>query len=208
MSHRSSNRQGKLFRRVNKVGGTRESGTTVKAAWHIVKESAKRIGVGEVGAARSEVDLCSALPCFGRRAQQIQFLLRGTCFGADDRRYLGCKQRISSAVNDRIGSGRTRPVGQARTPPVPTLPAKANTPELTCGNSAHPGARLSAFGSQQLCHDSRNIIAAQDLACQLRFRPESYAVYRSAVPDPPISAHAANADEVEPWWVCLRRNWL
>ena len=53
-----------------------------------------------------------------------------------------------------------------------------------------------------------NIPAAQDLACQLRFRPESYAVYRSAVPDPPISAHAANADEVEPWWGCLRRNWL
>jgi hypothetical protein len=53
-----------------------------------------------------------------------------------------------------------------------------------------------------------NILATQDLACQLRVRPESDAVYRSAIPDPPISAHAATADGVEPWWGCLRRNWL
>src|SRR6201998_26337 len=37
--------RGKLFRRVNKVGRTWGDGMTVKAVWHIVKESAKRIGV-------------------------------------------------------------------------------------------------------------------------------------------------------------------
>src|SRR5271165_165136 len=36
--------RGKLFRRVNKVGRTWGDGMTVKAVWHIVKESAKRIG--------------------------------------------------------------------------------------------------------------------------------------------------------------------
>jgi hypothetical protein len=41
--------RGKLFRRVNKVGRTWGDGVTVKAVWHIVKESAKRIGVAKLG---------------------------------------------------------------------------------------------------------------------------------------------------------------
>jgi hypothetical protein len=99
---------------------------------------------GKVGAARSEADLCSALPCFGRRAQQIQFLL-GHVSVQTTERYLGCKQRISSAVNDRIDSGRTPPVGQASAPPVPTLPAKANTPELTRGKLSPPWGTAFSF---------------------------------------------------------------
>ncbi len=57
---------------------------------------------GEVGAARSATDLCSALPCFGRCLEQIQFLL-GHVSVQTTERYLGCKQRVRSAVNDRIG---------------------------------------------------------------------------------------------------------
>jgi integrase len=37
--------RGRLFRRVNKVGKAWGEGMTVKAVWHIVKESAKCIGV-------------------------------------------------------------------------------------------------------------------------------------------------------------------
>jgi integrase len=37
--------RGRMFRRVNKVGRAWGDGMTVKAVWHIVKESAKRIGV-------------------------------------------------------------------------------------------------------------------------------------------------------------------
>jgi site-specific recombinase XerD len=40
--------RGKLFRRVNKVGRTWGDGMTVKAVWHIVKESAKSIGVAKL----------------------------------------------------------------------------------------------------------------------------------------------------------------
>jgi hypothetical protein len=40
--------RGKLFRRVNKVGRTWGDGMTVKAVWHIVKQSAKRIGVAKL----------------------------------------------------------------------------------------------------------------------------------------------------------------
>jgi len=41
--------RGRMFRRVNKVGRAWGDGMTVKAVWHIVKESAKRIGVAKLG---------------------------------------------------------------------------------------------------------------------------------------------------------------
>src|SRR5260370_381478 len=40
--------RGRLFRRVNKVGRTWGDGLTVKAVWHIVKESARNIGVAQL----------------------------------------------------------------------------------------------------------------------------------------------------------------
>ena len=97
MSHRSSNRQGKLFRRVNKVGGTRGSGTTVKAAWHIVKESAKRIGVGKLvphDLRRTCARLCHAS---GGELSRSNFSW-GHVSVQTTERCLGCKQRISSII--------------------------------------------------------------------------------------------------------------
>ena len=40
--------RGRLFRRVNKVGKAWGEGMTVKAVWHIVKESARTIGVAKL----------------------------------------------------------------------------------------------------------------------------------------------------------------
>jgi integrase len=40
--------RGRLFRRVNKVGRTWGDGMTVKAVWHIVKESARSIRVAKL----------------------------------------------------------------------------------------------------------------------------------------------------------------
>src|ERR1700686_60519 len=77
--------RGKLFRRVNKVGRTWGDGMTVKAVWHIVKESARSIGVAKL----APHDLRrSALPRFGRRvgADSIPF---GTRFGSNDRALAG-----------------------------------------------------------------------------------------------------------------------
>jgi integrase len=94
--------RGKLFRRVNKVGRTWGAGMTVKAVWHIVKESAKRIGVAKLtphDLRRTCARLCHAS---GGELEQIQFLL-GHVSVQTTERYLGCKQRIRSAVNDRIG---------------------------------------------------------------------------------------------------------
>src|ERR1700737_4207194 len=94
--------RGKLFRRVNKVGRTWGDGMTVKAVWHIVKESAKRIGVAKL--APHDLRRTCARLCHGSggELEQIQFLL-GHVSVQTTERYLGCKQRIRSAVNDRIG---------------------------------------------------------------------------------------------------------
>ena len=94
--------RGKLFRRVNRVGRTWGDGMTVKAVWHIVKESAKRIGVAKLAPhdlRRTCARLCHAS---GGELEQIQFLL-GHLSVQTTERYLGCKQRIRSAVNDHIG---------------------------------------------------------------------------------------------------------
>jgi site-specific recombinase XerD len=94
--------RGKLFRRVNKVGRTWGDGMTVKAVWHIVKESVRSIGVAKLAPhdlRRTCARLCHAS---GGELEQIQFLL-GHVSVQTTERYLGCKQRIRSAVNDRIG---------------------------------------------------------------------------------------------------------
>jgi len=67
--------RGRMFRRVNKVGQAWGDGMTVKAVWHIVKESAKRIGVAKLAPhdlRRTCARLCHAS---GGELEQIQFLL-------------------------------------------------------------------------------------------------------------------------------------
>jgi site-specific recombinase XerD len=94
--------RGRLFRRVNKVGKAWGDGMTVKAVWHIVKESARNIGVAKLAPhdlRRTCARLCHAS---GGELEQIQFLL-GHVSVQTTERYLGCKQRIRSVVNDRIG---------------------------------------------------------------------------------------------------------
>ena len=59
--------------------------------WHIVKDSAKQAG--------SCARLCHAA---GGELEQIQFLL-GHVSVETTERYLGCKQRLQHAVNDKIG---------------------------------------------------------------------------------------------------------
>jgi len=97
--------RGKLFRRINKVVKAWGGGMTEKAVWHIVKESARAINLDKLAPhdlRRTCARLCHAS---GRELEQIQFLL-GHMSVQTTERYLGCKQRIQSAVNDRIGIER------------------------------------------------------------------------------------------------------
>src|ERR1700675_4786030 len=93
---------GKLFRRVGSAGRAWGEAVTEKLVWHVVKEFAAKIGVTKLAPCdlrRSCARLCRAA---GGELEQIQFLL-GHVSVQTTERYLGCTQRISSAVNDRIG---------------------------------------------------------------------------------------------------------
>ena len=93
---------GRLFRRVSSAGRAWGEGVTEKAVWHVVKEFAAKIGVTKLAPhdlRRSCARLCRTA---GGELEQIQFLLGHVSIQTTER-YLGCTQRISSAVNDRIG---------------------------------------------------------------------------------------------------------
>jgi site-specific recombinase XerD len=75
---------------------------TEKAVWHIVKDTAKSIGVAKLAPHDLRRTCARLCPASGDELEQIQFLL-GHMSVQMTERYLGCKQRIRSAVNDRIG---------------------------------------------------------------------------------------------------------
>ena len=94
--------RGKIFRRVSKMEKASTQGLTAKAVWHIVKDSARRIGVAKLAPhdlRRTCARLCQAS---GGELEQIQMLLGHVSIQTTER-YLGSKQRIRFAVNDRIG---------------------------------------------------------------------------------------------------------
>ena len=75
---------------------------TPKAIWHVVKAAAKRTGIKDLAPhdlRRTCARLCHMA---GGELDQIQFLL-GHASVQTTERYLGCKQRISQAVNDNLG---------------------------------------------------------------------------------------------------------
>jgi site-specific recombinase XerD len=93
---------GSLFRHVSTAGKVWGEAVTEKLVWHVVKEFAAKIGVNKLAPhdlRRSCARLCRAA---GRELEQIQFLL-GHVSVQTTERYLGCTQRIASAMNDRIG---------------------------------------------------------------------------------------------------------
>ena len=73
-----------------------------RLVWHVVKQYAAELGLRAVAPhdlRRSCAKLCHAA---GGELEQVQFLL-GPVSVQTTERYLGCKQRIRGAVNDRIG---------------------------------------------------------------------------------------------------------
>ncbi len=93
---------GRIFRCVTKEGRVWGEGITEKVIWHVVKETAGRAGIAKLSphdCRRTCARLCHAA---GGELEQIQFLL-GHFSVETTERYLGCKQRLRGAVNDRIG---------------------------------------------------------------------------------------------------------
>lgn len=93
---------GALFRSVSKTGKVWGSGFTAKVIWSIVRQAASDSGLGPVAPhdlRRTCARLCHQA---GGELEQIQFLLGHVSVQMTER-YLGCKQRLRNAANDRIG---------------------------------------------------------------------------------------------------------
>jgi len=94
--------QARIFRCVSRKGSVWGESITEKVIWHVVKENALRAGIAKLSphdCRRTFARLCHAA---GGELEQIQFLL-GHVSVETTERYLGSKQRLRSAVNDRIG---------------------------------------------------------------------------------------------------------
>ena len=93
---------GVIFRRVSRMGKIWGDRITPKAIWHVVKAAAKRAGITNLAPhdlRRTCARLCHLA---GGELEQIQFLL-GHASVETTERYLGCKQKLSHAVNDTSG---------------------------------------------------------------------------------------------------------
>ena len=93
---------GALFGSINKTGRVWGTGMTPKVLWEIVREAASRAGIEKLAPhdlRRSCARLCHLA---GGELDQIQFLLGHLSIQTTER-YLGCKQKLRVAVNDRMG---------------------------------------------------------------------------------------------------------
>ena len=93
---------GRLLRCVNRTGAVWGQGVTEKVVWWVVREFAARVGFDKLAPhdlRRTCARLCHQA---GGELEQIQFLL-GHVSVQTTEQYLGCKQRLREAVNDRIG---------------------------------------------------------------------------------------------------------
>jgi integrase len=94
--------EGALFRSINKTGRVWGTGMTPKVLWEIVREAASLAGIEKLAPhdlRRSCARLCHLA---GGELDQIQFLLGHVSIQTTER-YLGCKQKLRVAVNDRMG---------------------------------------------------------------------------------------------------------
>jgi integrase len=92
---------GKLFRSIRKNGTVWGNGITQNVIWYVVKAGAARAGIAALAPhdlRRTCARLCHAA---GGELEQIQFLL-GHASVQTTERYIGCKQNLAHAVNDRL----------------------------------------------------------------------------------------------------------
>ena len=94
--------EGRVFRAINKAGRIWGDGMSPKVLWDVVRAAAANAGIEKVAPhdlRRTCARLCHLA---GGELEQIQFLLSHVSVQATER-YLGCKQKLRVAVNDRLG---------------------------------------------------------------------------------------------------------
>ena len=93
---------GPVFRAINKAGRVWGNGMSPKVLCDVVRTAAARAGIEKLAPhdlRRTCARLCHLA---GGELDQIQFLLGHVSIQTTER-YLGCKQRLRCAVNDRLG---------------------------------------------------------------------------------------------------------
>jgi len=93
---------GPVFRAINKAGRVWGDGMSPKELWDVVRVAAARAGIDKLAPhdlRRTCARLCHLA---GGDLDQIQFLLGHVSIQTTER-YLGCKQKLRLAVNDRLG---------------------------------------------------------------------------------------------------------
>jgi integrase len=93
---------GTVFRAINKAGRVWGDGMSPKVLWDVVRAAAARAGIEKLAPhdlRRTCARLCHVA---GGELDQIQFLLGHVSIQTTER-YLGCKQKLRIAVNDRLG---------------------------------------------------------------------------------------------------------
>jgi integrase len=93
---------GRVFRAINKAGRVWGDGMSPKVLWDVVRAGAARAGIDKLAPhdlRRTCARLCHLA---GGELDQIQFLLGHVSIQTTER-YLGCKQKLRIAVNDRLG---------------------------------------------------------------------------------------------------------
>jgi integrase len=94
--------RGPVFRAINKAGRVWGDGMSPKVLWDVVRTAAARAGIDKLAPhdlRRTCARLCHLA---GGELDQIQFLLGHVSIQTTER-YLGCKQKLRTAVNDRLG---------------------------------------------------------------------------------------------------------
>jgi len=93
---------GPVFRAINKAGRVGSTGMSPKVLWDVVRVAAAHAGIDKLAPhdlRRTCARLCHLA---GGELDQIQFLLGHVSIQTTER-YLGCKQKLRVAVNDRLG---------------------------------------------------------------------------------------------------------
>lgn len=94
--------EGTVFRAITKLGRVWGNGMTAKVLWDVVRHAAAEAGITKLAPhdlRRTCARLCHLA---GGELDQIQFLLGHVSIQTTER-YLGCKQKLRCAVNDRLG---------------------------------------------------------------------------------------------------------
>ena len=92
---------GKLFRCVCRSGTVWGDGMTDKVVWYVVKTHAKKLEIPKLAPHDLRRSCARFCHIAGGELEQIQFLL-GHVSVQTTERYLGCKQKLREAVNDRL----------------------------------------------------------------------------------------------------------